>query len=174
MKKFVVVFGLFTLCLGSTLTCGCALYFSEGQYEKGISLTPATSHEWARQKQDKLALEKVQAMPAHTAAVNDLYPQAASGQNENIRNPATAGLKGYIKNASTNLSYNIKVYGPENKAWFVPPGVQVEDYLIPGDYVSRIFYGGEQVGKPWFFKVNGDLKYFEGRRDAHWYLVAQW
>lgn len=167
MKKLLVSL-IFVL---AGLLSGCGLYMTEGQYNRGLSLTPATSYEWARVKQDKLALEKVQALPAYTASASGLY--TVSVAREIDLTPATAGFKGYIKNDSRNRTYNIKVWGPENKSWYVPPGAIVEDYLIPGNYLAKFYYGSYKESV-WSFKVDAQLKYFEGRRDAHWYLVAQW
>jgi len=153
------------------ITSGCALYGNERQYEQGDWYWVATSEEVARIKQDKLALEKVTAIPAQTAQISSgkLIPSNQSGVQK-----APAGFRGKVVNLDKYDKIYFEIKGPEVKGYLLGPGQSVIDYLIPGKYKARISttsrYKYTTLGT---FNVNSRTHNFMGE-EMHWYVYYEY
>ncbi|MEA3398207.1 MAG: hypothetical protein U9R06_00485 [Patescibacteria group bacterium] len=178
MKKILKVIRIgMALAILSFSLQGCfshALYGSEEQYESGDHYWLAGAREMARTKQDKLALEKLEALPAHTAVI-DLSGELTEEKNGTIFGHKTvpAGYKGIIFNKSRYRAYNFVVSGPETTSWYLEPGDTKEAYLLPGTYLYKRYYGSQMQDKPLIFNVSAQTHQF-GSQKVHWYIGAEW
>lgn len=148
--------GFIMLLAAMVLLSGCAAYFgNEAQYEKGDWYLFAGADETARIKQDKLAFEKLKSQPTDTAVVNGV----------------AQGYKGIVANLGRER-YDFRVNGPENKNYLLGPGERVVDYLLPGKYEVKTYYGGNQVGGG-TFHVGPQTQTFMNEK-YHWFVYAEW
>ncbi len=134
------------------LLSGCgAFYGSEKQYQSGDWYWLADSSQVTRQLEDKLAFEKLRSQSQMTGSQNGI-PQ---------------GFKGIVANLSRWRHVNTVIIGPERKSYFLAPGQQVVDYLIPGVYTAISYDGSMEIGR-WNFRVGAQINNFMNT-PCHWY-----
>ena len=144
---------IFAVALLVFLFGGCgAFYSNEKQYNDGDWYGLAGSHEVARIKSDKLALEKLK--------------QSDNSDAQKI------GYRGTIYNSSAYRYANVIVTGPERKGFYIKPQEKIYYNFIPGTYVAALYDDhGNIRNKPWVLHVGLQKHYFMGE-EVHWYLVS--
>lgn len=155
----------------SFIVVGCAYFGNEKQYEQGDWYGLATPDEVAKIKQNKLALEKMQAIPAQTAYIENgiLVPISQSG-SKGKKTPA--GFKGKVCNLSSYNRVHIVIKGPEVKGFYLGPGQNITEYLIPGVYTATPYVGSRRIYEPRTFHVNSRTHNFMGE-ELHWYVYYE-
>lgn len=170
MKKRMMVLGIL---LAMVWVAGCgALYGKKSQYDDGDWYLFASSSEVARIEQDKLALAKLNALPAQIAIIDNqgnIKPIVLSPNNQKV---VPAGYRGKIANFEKYDKVNFIISGAETKGWLVPPG-QIKEYYLPsGKYTAEVYIGSRKVDGPKSFTVNAQTHNFMGE-ELHWYIYYE-
>lgn len=92
-----------------------------------------------------------------------------AGQPSDLIDPIM-GYKGIVANTDQYATINTIINGPETKSYLLPPGLWIEDYLIPGDYVAVSYYKGQKIGL-WEFTVGLQTQSYMGKK-VHWYTYC--
>ena len=160
MKKFfkMVVFGIFAL---TTLTLnGCAVFGNSKQLEEENWYGLATASD-VREVKDVKYREKVRDL-----ALKKLEAQQVEVK---VENGVVQGFKGIIQNFDPRRKINyIITNGPEERAFFVPPGGVVEEYLLEGTYTAKAYFRGRLLGTT-IFTVGAQTKDYMSKK-VHWYI----
>lgn len=141
-KNFALIV-LIVMFVFTTLT-GCAGFGKTADRDDWVGLMSPTqydNHENAKLAREKLSQATVSADPEK-------------------------GFEGGVFNWGKRR-YNFKITGTENVSHLLDPGESRIAYLLPGSYKCTVYYGGQQVGKPWEFKVNSQMHNVRGRK-LHW------
>ncbi|KKR19828.1 MAG: hypothetical protein UT48_C0029G0014 [Parcubacteria group bacterium GW2011_GWE2_39_37] len=86
-----------------------------------------------------------------------------------VENGAIQGFKGVIQNFDPRRKINYIISnGPEERAFFVPPGGVVEEYLLEGTYTAKAYFRGRFLGTT-TFTVGTQIKDYMGKK-VHWYI----
>ncbi|GEM_PF-2523924 len=149
MKKFFVLTAILLVL------AGCGAYRNEAQYARGDWDLWMGPERVSRVLEDKLALEKLKALPANTKTVNGV----------------SMGYKGVVYNSRLR-KFTVKIYGPENKEYYVGREQEVTDYLIAGTYKYQLFFRGRKYGPVKTFTVSAQLQNFLGR-NVHWMVIIE-
>lgn len=148
MKKLALI--LLAGVIFSFLLTGCASFGDHGDWERGDWYGFARPDTVARMEQDKLALKKLESLPA------DAHP--------------VQGYRGVIKSNAGSDILQVKLEGPENKSFFLNPGDQAIDYLIPGNY-KRTLIRNDKIFASQNFIVGAQKHYFAGG-EYHWVIIV--
>jgi len=92
-----------------------------------------------------------------------------AGQPSDLIDPIM-GYKGIVANTDQYATINTIINGPETKSYLLPPGLWIEDYLIPGDYVAVSYHKGQKIGL-WEFTVGLQTQSYMGKK-VHWYTYC--
>jgi len=151
--------------------CG-TMYTSTGQYRTGNFYGVATGHQVADEIAERMAIEKLEAQPAHVGIYRNGRLVEAEVRNPSAKN-VMAGFKGVVANMSDYRNLKFEINGPEQKSYYLLKGQRVYDFLESGMYIVTVYYGGEIVGTPQKMRVSEKIKVFQGE-SVHWFAYSEW
>lgn len=142
------------IVLASLNLSGCAMVFSDKQYDAGVYAPfPATLKQIENKKLAEVALMKLK----ETAVKVD----------------PIKGYQGTLYNNNSKKTVEFRLRGTENKSLWVSAKVETEEYLLPGWYTCTVYdENGRVVRKAWAFHVSPSQDKVDGK-PVHFHLTAK-